>query len=163
MKLPWTVTSRPRTAIALALAVATFGLLAIPSPALAAPEEIQVYLDDATAPGKFGLDVHNNVALSGIRDAEYPGARPANHVYRLTPEFYYGIAPGLELGAYLLTARDADGGVHVDGAKMRLKYIAPHDEKQGSFWGVNLEVGLGRGLTSASDPWVLKAIVGLHF
>ena len=139
------------------------GLACTGSLAVAAPEEIQVYLDDATAPGKFGLDVHNNYALSGTPDADYPGGRPADHVYRLTPEFYYGIAPGLELGAYVLTARDAGGGFHVDGAKMRLKYIAPHDEKQGAFWGVTLEVGRS-SLAGAEQPWnyELKGIWGLR-
>ena len=131
--------------------------------ALAAPEEIQVYLDDATAPGKFGLDIHNNYALSGTRDPDEAGGRAANHVYRLTPEFYYGLAPGLELGAYLLTARDAAGDIHVDGAKMRLKYIAPHDDKQGAFWGANLEVGRST-LAVAPQPWnyELKGIWGLR-
>jgi len=145
------------------LALGAMGIACTASPAVAAPEEIQVYLDDATAPGKFGLDVHNNYALSGTRAADYPGERPANHVYRMTPEFYYGIAPGLELGAYVLTARAAEGGVHVDGAKMRLKYIAPHDEKQGAYWGVNLEVGRS-DLAIAEQPWnyELKGIWGLR-
>lgn len=152
-----------------ALAAATRGLAlcsalcSFAAPACAAPEEIQVYLDDATEPGHIGLDVHNNLALSGLRVPDYEGARPANHVYRLTPEFYYGLAPGLELGAYLLSARDAAGDAHVDGVKLRLKYIAPHDAIQGGFWGVNLEVGKS-SLAVAERPWnfELKTIAGLR-
>lgn len=132
-------------------------------PAQAAPEEIQVYLDDATAPGHVGLDLHNNLAVAGLRSPDYPGERPAEHVYRLTPEFYYGLAPGLELGAYLLTARDATGEAHVDGTKLRLKYIAPHDAAQGAFWGANLEIGHS-SLAVAERPWnyELKGIAGLR-
>jgi hypothetical protein len=138
-------------------------LCAVAAQAVAAPEEIQVYLDDATAPGHFGLDIHNNLALSGLREPDYPGARASEHVYRLTPEFYYGLAPGLELGAYLLSARDATGEAHVDGAKLRLKYIAPHDAAKGAFWGLNLEVGKS-SLAVAERPWnyELKAITGLR-
>jgi hypothetical protein len=32
-----------------------------------APEEIQVYIDDMTTPGHFGLDVHNNFVFSAYR------------------------------------------------------------------------------------------------
>lgn len=129
--------------------------------ARAAPEEIQVYLDDLTTPGRFGLDVHNNLAVAGIKAAEYPGARPAEHAYRLTPELYYGLGTGLELGAYALTTRDGQGELHFDGAKLRLKYIATHDEKQGPFWGVNFEVGKS-DLAVAEHAWnyELKGIYG---
>ena len=138
-------------------------LLAAAPAALGAAEEIQVYTDDATAPGQFGLDVHNNVALSGLDAAEYPGARVANHVYRMTPEFYYGLAPGLELGAYFLFARDGDGGAHADGVKMRLKYIAPHVVTQGMYWGANLEVGKSDRAV-AEQPWnyEIKGLWGLR-
>ncbi len=54
------------------LAVAPLGSA---SSTQAAPEKIQVYLDDATAPGKFGLDLHNNLTLSGSREPDYPGAQ----------------------------------------------------------------------------------------
>ena len=111
------------------------------SSAFAAAEEIQVYLDDLSEPGQFGIDVHNNYALSATRSPEYRGEQPPRHVLRVTPEFYYGLTKNLELGIYVLTTRSASGDVHYDGGKVRLKYIAPHDPTQGLFWGVNLEVG----------------------
>lgn len=129
--------------------------------ALAAPEEIQVYLDDLSAPGQFGLDVHNNYVLSGAKQPSYPGELPPYHVYRLTPEFYYGLTPTLELGAYLLTSRAPQGTVSVDGSKLRLKYVAPHDAKAGAFWGLNLEVGRSSKAVSET-AWnaELKGILG---
>jgi hypothetical protein len=138
-------------------------LAALPTAAFAADEEIQVYTDDATAPGQFGLDLHSNVALKGYTVPDYPGARPSNHVVRVTPEFYYGLAPGLELGAYLLFARDVAGDLHGDGIKLRLKYIAPHNATDGAYWGANLEVGRS-DLAVAERPWnyELKGLWGLR-
>jgi hypothetical protein len=129
--------------------------------AVAAPEEIQVYLDDMTKPGRFGLDVHNNYSMSASSVPDYPGAQPPNHVYRLTPEFYYGINDSLEIGLYLLSTTPPGNAVNYDGEKLRLKYIASHDATQGAFWGVNFELGKS-SLRVAQDPWnaELKGICG---
>lgn len=132
-------------------------------PAQAAPEEIQVYMDDMSAPGQFGLDVHNNFVLSGAAAPSYPGQAPPQHMYRLTPEFYYGLSKSLELGVYLLATRDAQGDAHFDGSKVRIKYIAPHDASDGVFWGLNLEAGKTSIRVSAM-PWnvELKGILGVR-
>ena len=130
-------------------------------PALAAPEEIQVYIDDMTPPGQFGTDVHNNYVVSGSGVPDYPGAEPPLHVYRLTPEFYYGATDELELGMYLLSTTQPDESPHFDGAKLRVKFIAPHDVSEGSFWGANLEIG-DTSLRVSPEPWgtELKGIYG---
>jgi hypothetical protein len=127
----------------------------------AAPEEIQVYLDDLNQVGQFGVDVHNNYVLSGSSQPEYDGARPPLHVFRLTPEFSYGLSSQFELGAYVLTSVDADNRSHVDGEKVRIKYIAPHDETKGAFWGANIEVGrTDRSVSPQSSNVELKGILG---
>ena len=130
-------------------------------PCVAAPEEIQVYMDDMSAPGQFGLDVHNNYVISGTTTPSYPGELPTEHVYRLTPEFYYGLTKTLELGFYVLTTDGAGDSVHTDGAKVRLKYVAPHDAETGFYWGLNLEIGR-TDLRVSELPWnaELKAILG---
>jgi hypothetical protein len=127
----------------------------------AAPEEIQVYLDDMSAPGQFGLDVHNNYVFSGDTRPAYPGQLPPGNVYRLTPEFYYGLSDTLELGFYALSTRADNSDPHFEGAKVRIKYIAPHDKDQGPFWGANLEVGRTDQRVSQT-PWnaELKGILG---
>ncbi|MHB1300415.1 MAG: hypothetical protein ACYCY8_06045 [Burkholderiales bacterium] len=127
----------------------------------AAPEEIQVYMDEMDEPGKFGLDLHNNYVLSGSGVPDYPGAVPPVHVYRLTPELSYGLTPSFELGAYFLTAYQQASGITANGEKVRLKFIAPKEPEQTYFWGANLEVGK----VSASvdqNPWnaELKGIYG---
>ena len=131
------------------------------SPAMAASEEIQVYMDDLSEPGKFGVDIHNNYVFSGSTKPGYPGEQPPARVYRLTPEFYYGLTDTLELGLYVLGTRAAHSDPNVVGGKVRIKYIAPHDKEQGVFWGANLEVGR-TDLRASPTPWnaQLKGIFG---
>lgn len=138
-----------------------FGLLVLTGVAQAAPEEIQVYIDDLTAPGSFGTDVHNNYVVSGSSTPDYPGGEAPEHLYRLTPEFYYGATDSLELGLYLLTTTQPGRDLMFDGPKVRLKFIAPHDESAGAFWGANLEIGK-TSLRVSEQPWgtELKGIWG---
>lgn len=152
--------NRHRPAAALCALSMTL-LAAATAPCLAADEEIQVYLDDRRSPGQFGVDVHNNYVFRGRRQAEYPGEQPPGRVYRLTPEFTYGLSNTLELGMYVLTTRSAQGDWHGDGVKLRVKYIAPHDDQAGWFWGGNLEIGR-TDLQVSETPWngQLKGIVG---
>ena len=112
-----------------------------PLAAFAAPEEIQVYLDDLRAPNQLGVDLHTNFVLSGRSTSDYSGERPPAKVFRTTPEFAFGLSPTTELGLYFLSTRGADGRVYGDGVKARIKYIAPHDIEAGLFWGANLEIG----------------------
>ncbi len=146
-----------RAALATALALALLaGRLA-----RAAPEEIQVYLDDLSPPGGFGLDVHNNFVPSGATAPEYPGAEPPSHMYRLTPEFYYGLARDVELGLYVLSTRTPADGAQLDGAKLRIKYVAPNDPARGLFWGANLEFGdTAQRVSQTPVNGELKGILG---
>ena len=147
-----------RVALSLVIFAALQSIIPV---AIAAPEEIQVYMDDMSEPGQFGTDVHNNFVISGSGTPDYTGAQPPAHVYRLTPEFYYGISDTLELGLYVLTTTSPGNAPNYDGAKVRLKYIAKHDETKGAFWGANLEIGKTT-LRVSQAPWnaELKGIYG---
>jgi len=129
----------------------------------AAPDEIQVYIDDITEPGRFGADIHNNYVASGSNTPAYPGQQPPDGVYRLTPEIYYGVNKNLELGLYTLSSYGPDGRASYDGEKLRIKYIADHDEAMGSFWGANFEFGWINH-RFAEEPWnaELKGIYGFR-
>jgi len=147
----------PRFAPIAALAI----LSALTSPAFAAPEEIEVYTDDMREVGKWGVDVHNSYVFSGRRTPAYPGEQPPGKVYRLTPEFTYGWTKQLELGLYVLTSRNAQGDFHADGRKVRIRYIAPHNEEAGWFWGGNFEVGsTSRRVSETRWTAELKGILG---
>lgn len=146
---------RGRRPLALAL------LAGLAGPACAAPEEVQVYMDEIGAPGTFGLDLHSNYVLAGDARPAYAGGQAARHVLRVTPEFSYSLSPTLELGAYLLTSVDGARTAGVDGEKLRLKFLAERASGQAYFWGLNLEVGrVARRIDE--NPWnaELKGIVG---
>ncbi|MBS0388558.1 MAG: hypothetical protein JSR15_08755 [Proteobacteria bacterium] len=150
---------RYRAAEILLLAV-----VALPAAAVAAPEEIQVYMDEMNDPGKFGLDLHNNYVVSGDEGSDYPGGQASLHTYRLTPEFSYGLDKSFELGAYLpLLTVTGQNGVRAQGVKARIKYLSPSSRDRNRWWGVNLEIGrVDHALDT--NPWnvELKGIVGGH-
>jgi len=145
----------------LALAV---GIWAGAAPgARAADEEIQVYIDDMSARGAYGLDVHVNDVFRGRRaDADFAGEQASQGRLRVTPEWAYGLTPNVELGAYLpLLTFDDRGRGEVAGVKGRIKFIAPHAPDARFFWGLNFEIGRVRRDVDI-DPWnaELKGIAG---
>jgi hypothetical protein len=139
------------------------GLLAAGG-AAAAPEEIQVYMDEIGPPHEPGLDVHLNYVPQGRTQPDYPDQMPSDQRWRITPEWSYALNPNLELGAYLpLATIDKDGSFRADGAKARIKWVAPHPESQAWFWGLNLEVGRVAKVLDI-NPWnaELKGILGVR-
>lgn len=139
-------------------------LASLSAPALAAPEEIQVYMDEMDQPGHFGLDTHINYVASGSRIDDYPGEEQSLHRLRVTPEFSYGLTSYLEAGLYLpLATLDAHGHADFGGVKTRLKFIAPKAEGQNWWWGVNFEIGHVDHKLDI-NPWnaELKGIIGVR-
>ncbi len=141
--------------------IAPLTLACLSTPAQAVPEEVQVYMDELSKPGEIGLDVHVNYVARGDAAVDYLGAESASHRLRVTPEFSLGVGHGFELGAYLPLATVAsDGVLRAQGAKLRLKWLAPHKE-EGLYYGANLEIGR---VSSRLDqnPWngELKTIIG---
>jgi hypothetical protein len=128
----------------------------------ASPEEIQVYMDEMSDPGRFGLDVHTNYVATGQETDDYAGQQQSLRRLRITPEFAYGVTPYIELGAYLpLATLDRDGRFGIDGAKLRVKFIAPKAEGQTWFWGANFEIGgVDRKLDINPYNAELKGIIG---
>ncbi|MBC2664520.1 hypothetical protein H7F51_03190 [Novosphingobium flavum] len=124
-----------------AVGAAAIALLGAAAPAMAADEEIQVYMDEMGDAGDIGLDIHSNYVLAGDPAPAYPGAEPALHRLRITPEWGLGLGGGFEAGLYLpLMTVAPDGVLRASGVKGRMKFIAPH-EATGAFWGANLEIG----------------------
>ncbi len=148
---------------AVVAAALSFGLSA--TAAQAADEEIQVYIDDMLAKGAFGLDVHVNDVFNGRRaNVDFTGEQASQGRLRITPEWAYGLTSNIELGAYLpLATLDDHGHGEIGGVKGRIKFIAPHKEGDGLFWGVNFELGRVRHDLDI-NPWnaELKGIAGLH-
>lgn len=132
-----------------------------PAAAHAADEEIQVYLDDMSKKGQFGLDMHINYVAANTAPLDYAGQQPSVYRTRVTPEFAYGLSEHVELGLYLPLTTIQANRFSALGEKVRIKYIATKPEAEGLFWGGNFEIGkVERPLDI--NPWnaELKGIVG---
>lgn len=143
-----------RTPSRLALFAAAMVFLSATGAWAASNDEIQVYDDAINKPGEWGLDVHANYVRSGTTTPAWPGDAPSNHSFRLTPEFSYGLSKEWELGAYLPMLMVADGAKYIEGAKVRIKYMAP-SEGSPFYWGVNQELGRV-SLRSAEQHWNME-------
>ena len=131
--------------------------------ATALPDEIQVYTDDLTAPGKYGLELHVNTTPKGQRDPEYPGAISSHHGLRITPEFSYGTGRNTDVGLYVPAVRDAEGNWYVPGLKLRAKWMPIHgDEATGGWYlGVNGEISnISRKFSASRVSSEMRIIAG---
>ena len=123
-------------------------------------DEIQVYDDSINKPGELNVDNHINYVPQGIKEKTRDQEIPAHHNFRFTPEFAYGLTKNWEAGFYIPTIRSGNGDWYIEGAKVRLKYIADHTE-HGFYWGINQELAK---TTYRTDyvPWnyELRPILG---
>jgi hypothetical protein len=105
-----------------------------PMRVFAAPEEIQVYLDDFTEVGKPGLDIHTNYVTSG--------QQPTVHQLRVTPELSCGINTHWDAAAYFLSVKNPGEAPETDGIKIRARWRPEEPAAERPFyWAVNFEVG----------------------
>jgi len=136
------------------LAAAISSLLLTGNALASSGDEIQVYDDAIGKPGEIGLDIHANYVPSGKKTPDWGGDAPSHHSFRVTPEFNFGLTETLEAGLYLPFLRESNGDSHLEGAKVRLKYLtAPKDSAY--FWGLNGELG-HVSLRSAVQRWNLE-------
>lgn len=136
--------------------------LAMSAPAaFAAPDEIQVYTEEMDDPGEFGLELHANYAIDGAKEPSFEGEMKAHHRLQVTPEFSYGLTKNLEAGLYLPLAMAEDGNLYGNGLRFRLKFIAPREEGDTVFWGLNTEIGYStRRVSESYWGMELRPIIG---
>lgn len=136
-------------------------LTAAAAPAASAPDEIQVYTEEIDAPGELGVEIHMNQVPRGERTPAWPGATPSNRVLQVTPEFSYGLTRTLEAGLYLPVALAPGGHLNGNGARLRLKYIAPREDGARFFWGLNGEAGYyARRVSESRTAMEFRPIIG---
>ncbi len=149
----------PATAAYCLAFAATVGLASPKT--FAAPDEIQVYTEEMDDPGDFGLELHVNYVPKGEKKPPYQGAIPSHHMLQVTPEFSYGVTKTLEAGLYLPVALGPDGNTYSNGARLRMKYIAPRENADSFFWGLNTESGyFSRRVSESRLSMELRPIIG---
>jgi hypothetical protein len=100
----------------------------------AAPNEIKVFTDELANDGERTLETH-------VNKASRPGSRDENrqNPFRLMPEYSYGIRRNWEFSLQLPAAFNNDRG-DLEGYRVELQYVAPHNEEVGFYWGINFEL-----------------------
>lgn len=119
---------------------------------IAAPEEIEIYLDDFSDVGKFGLDLHTNYVVTG--------QSPTEHQFRLTPELSYGVNSNWEVAGYWLTVTDPGDNPRTDGVKARARW-RPNKPSENShfYWAINCEIGqVSKQITPNESTGEIKLI-----
>lgn len=149
--------------IAAALMCATLLALSPISARAEVSDEIQVYVDDIAAPGKFGgVELHLNTTPKGRSTPNYPGEITPHHGWRLTPELSWGLTETIEAGIYLPFVMDATGTSYFTGPKLRLKWVpgrAP--ETGGIFYAINFELySINRRFAEERTGIEIRPIVG---
>jgi hypothetical protein len=114
-----------------AIAIATLWVCGL---AHAAPNEIKVFTDELANLGEQTLETHVNKASS-------PGPNVENRAnpLRIMPEYSYGVRQNWEFSLQLPLAFTTDQA-RLEGYRAELQYIAPHDDEEGFYWGMNFEV-----------------------
>ena len=108
--------------------------------AVAQTDEIQVYDASIAAPGTINLTWHNNFTPRGQATPAFPGAVVSDKSWNGVPEWAYGFTPWFEGGLYLpLYSLDKYTGWGLDGAKIRLLFVAPDAAARTFFYGLNFE------------------------
>ena len=128
---------------------------------LAAPDEIQVYTDEMNDPGEYGVELHVNYVIDGLKQPGYEGESPSHHMLQTTPEFSYGISKNWEAGVYVPVAYEVNGNLYGNGLRLRMKYISTREPGANMFWGLNVEYGYSNLRVSESE-WgaELRPIIG---
>ncbi|HXD73276.1 MAG TPA: hypothetical protein VN628_06055 [Vicinamibacterales bacterium] len=120
-------------------------LLALPGPAFAQTDEIQVYDGGLADVGKFNLTWHNNFIPKGLTEVPFPGGNSANRSFNGVTEWAYGVTPWFEAGLYLpLYSVDRNNGGTFNGFKLRALFAVPKADERTFFYGVNYEFSVNR-------------------
>jgi hypothetical protein len=114
-----------------AIAIAALGVCGL---AHAAPNEIKVFTDELANLGEHTLESHVNKASSPgpkVEDRENP--------LRIMPEYSYGVWKNWEFSLQLPLAFTSEQA-KLEGYRVELQYVAPHDDERGFYWGANFEL-----------------------
>ena len=99
--------------------------------------EIQVYGSETVAPRSTMVEIHSNFTVEGSKTVQ-DGMLPTNHAMHETLELTQGIKDWAEVGFYVFSSIQPDGGWQWVGDHIRPRIAAPEEWK--SPVGVSLPV-----------------------
>jgi hypothetical protein len=143
-------------------------LLLIARPTSAQTDEIQVYDGSIAERGQFNLTLHNNFTPIGIKVPAFPGAVVANKSFNGVPEWAYGATDWFEAGLYLPLysvgkVAGHDTSAMLNGAKIRLLFVAPHADDRTFFYGANFEFSVNaKHWDTSRYTSEVRPIIGWH-
>lgn len=116
--------------------------------------EIQVYGSDTVLPRSTMVELHSNFTVEGSKTVQ-DGMLPTNHAEHETVEITQGITDWSELGFYIFTSIQSDGGWHWVGDHIRPRVRAPESWHWPVGASLSLEFGYQRAEFSP-DTWTLE-------
>ena len=125
--------------------------------------EIQIYGSETVAPRSTMVEIHSNFTVNGSKTVQ-DGMLPTNHAMHETLELTQGLNDWAEVGFYVFTSIQPDGGWQWVGDHIRPRVRAP--EKWHWPVGVSLstEIGYQRAAFSPDTwTWEIRPIVDRKF
>ena len=104
--------------------------------------EIQVYGSDVVAPRSTMVEIHSNFTVEGSKTVQ-DGVLPTNHAMHETLEITQGINDWAEVGFYVFTSIQPDGGWQWVGDHIRPRVRVPENWH----WPVGLSLSNERGMS----------------
>jgi hypothetical protein len=113
--------------------------------------EIQVYGADTVSPGMTMVEIHSNFTVDGSKHVEN-GVAPTNHAMHETLEITHGFTPWFEVGFYVFSSIQPDGGWQWVGDHIRPRIAAPQSWHLPVGLSLSQEIGYQRRKFS-EDTW----------
>jgi len=121
--------------------------------------EIQVYSYDTVAPRSTMFEIHSNFTVDGSKTVQ-DGVLPTNHAEHETLEITQGVNDWAELGFYLFSSIQPDGGWQWVGDHIRPRVRAPEKWHWPVGVSISNEIGYQRHAFSADTwTWEIRPIV----
>ena len=152
--------NRPSRILLCALFASWFFVYGLSSSARAQDNyEIQVYGYDTVAPRSTMVEIHSNFTAEGSKTVQ-DGVLPSNHAEHETLEITQGINDWAELGFYLFSSIQPDGGWQWVGDHIRPRVRVPHSWHWPVGVSLSNEIGYQRRAFSPDTwTWEIRPII----
>jgi hypothetical protein len=121
--------------------------------------EIQVYGSDVVAPHSTMVEIHSNFTVDGSKTVQ-DGVLPTNHAMHETLEITQGITEWSEVGFYVFSSIQPDGGWQWVGDHIRPRVRVPEKWRWPVGVSLSTEIGYQRAAFSPDTwTWEIRPII----